>query len=383
MLQHCARHALSHASILSKAAKRFPPTSPDERITVILNDDGKSVSHARFVMDELLFKDAEPYLRAISAFGRGTKRKDGLELICLWRKVQDGIANPHYTAGMAKHNVSIKQSCSDGEYFNLDDYVRPELAETIRGLRPLVEDLQSITQVLMGSEATECLALIHRELARYGEIPFPGFTACFATAPKGGRSTSGHLDPSNHPFSVGVMIAIYSDSPTPRGVLPMLYLTDSDTWVNLKPNKAVFVAFQDKKHVVRLYPPEVANLLTPEEIEVCWAARTSIILTESLRSCNAFVKENPQKFARFATVVKNGGVASVSEMPNTVAKVPLATQAHTNPLLDADDAFAAVFNDEEEETALPAKGIFYGNQYPQLPQDEFLKPLIENYFWKG
>ncbi|KAI9329527.1 hypothetical protein BDR26DRAFT_900161 [Obelidium mucronatum] len=70
-------------------------------------------------------------------------------------------------------------------------------------------------------------------------------------------------------------------------------------------------------------------------------------------------------------------------MPNTVAEVPLATQAHTNPLLDADDAFAAVFNDEEEETALPAKGIFYGNQYPQLPQDEFLKPLIENYFWKG
>ncbi|KAI9329526.1 hypothetical protein BDR26DRAFT_900160 [Obelidium mucronatum] len=94
-----------------------------------------------FVMDELLFKDAEPYLRAISAFGRGTKRKDGLELICLWRKVQDGISTvrpiPTTPAGMAKHNVSIKQSCSDGEYFNLDDHVRPELAETIRGLRPV------------------------------------------------------------------------------------------------------------------------------------------------------------------------------------------------------------------------------------------------------
>ncbi|KAI9340290.1 hypothetical protein BDR26DRAFT_934544 [Obelidium mucronatum] len=129
---------------------------------------------------------------------------------------------------------------------NLEGHLNPELAECIPGLRPLVEETQSVH----GAEATECTQLIQEEVARSAENLFPGFTANFATGRQCAQGIWSHLDVSNHPYSIGVVVPIYSGRRTPRGVLPTLYFPDSETWVNLTPNEVALVLFQDKEHLV-------------------------------------------------------------------------------------------------------------------------------------
>ncbi|KAI9316146.1 hypothetical protein BDR26DRAFT_945093 [Obelidium mucronatum] len=298
LVRHAVQTALRSARVLSEAPKRFPPCQPKERLFVVLKDDGATLSHARLTIDPVAFGAYRLFLDRLSSFGRKGKRADGMELICFWRK-----AEPHYNASITKPGVSVKKAAAEGEYFTLGEHVAPALADCIRGLRPLTDDVRSACEVLMGNEAAECSRLVQDDLSRYGEVPFPGFTANFATGPKCPRGVQGHLDLSNHPYSIGALIGIYTDRPTPRGVLPMLYLPDSDTWINLASNEIALVPFQDTKHYVALYPPEEAAKLSPEEIEECWAQRTSFILTDNMRTTNAFVRENPTKYQKFAKVI--------------------------------------------------------------------------------
>ncbi|KAI9331178.1 hypothetical protein BDR26DRAFT_899431 [Obelidium mucronatum] len=256
LVRHAVQTALRSARVLSEAPKRFPPCQPNERLFVVLKDDGATLSHARLTIDPVAFGAYRPFLDRLSSFGRKGKRANGMELICFWRKVQDCIAEPHYNASITKPGVSVKKAAAEGEYFTLGEHVAPALADCIRGLRPLTDDVRSACEVLMGNEAAECSRLVQDV-----------------------------------------------DCPTPRGVLPMLYLPDSDTWINLASNEIALIPFQDTKHYVALYPPEEAAKLSPEEIEECWAQRTSFILTDNMRTTNAFVRENPTKYQKFAKVI--------------------------------------------------------------------------------
>ncbi|ORY46153.1 hypothetical protein BCR33DRAFT_161216 [Rhizoclosmatium globosum] len=311
MIKKWLTSELDKAKTLSEAPKTFRRADESERLTVVLNDDGVTLSHARYVIHEKDFRDMKPYLDEISKFGKSTTRDDGIELMCIWAGVQDGIADVHYNKSIVLPDVSVTQATVDGEYFSLETHIRPLLKEAIIGLRPLVEDLKTISEVLMGNEATQSTKLIHEIVAKHGDILFPGFTACFATSTKCGRGTKYHLDLSNHSYSIGVLIPIYTGNPTPRNVKPMLYLSDSDTWINLEENEVAFIPFQDKKHVVRLYPPEIAAELTEEEQEACWKERTSLILTDSLRTSNFIVRQHPEMFLRYAKIVKRGNVEEV------------------------------------------------------------------------
>ncbi|KAI9340297.1 hypothetical protein BDR26DRAFT_934552 [Obelidium mucronatum] len=127
--------------------------------SVVLNNDGTTLSHAWFVMDPVKYTAVRHHLARLSNFRQSTKHRNGMELLCMWRK-----ADIHYNASITKPNVSVKQATLSSNYFSLEGHLNPELAECIPGLWPLVEETQYACKVFMGQKQQNALDLFKRKL---------------------------------------------------------------------------------------------------------------------------------------------------------------------------------------------------------------------------